>query len=83
MNRSMQSYSIAIRGCGASVRSTLYMAAFNATRHNDVIRSFADRLSAAGHPVKSGHEVVSSPLSADVSGQVVVRYGAVDSVRSR
>ena len=42
----------AIRGGRASVRSTLYMAAFNAMRYNDVIRVFADRLSAAGKPFK-------------------------------
>jgi len=42
----------AIRGGRASVRSTLYMAAFNAMRYNNVIRAFADRLSAAGKPFK-------------------------------
>jgi transposase len=42
----------AIRGGRSSVRSTLYMAAFNAMRYNEVIRVFADRLSAAGKPFK-------------------------------
>jgi len=42
----------AIRGGRASVRSTLYMAAFNAMRYNQVIRVFADRLGAAGKPFK-------------------------------
>jgi transposase len=42
----------AIRGGRASVRSTLYMAAFNAMRYNPAIRSFTDRLTAAGKPFK-------------------------------
>jgi transposase len=42
----------AIRGGRASVRSTLYMAAFNAMRYNAVIRDFTDRLSDAGKPFK-------------------------------
>jgi transposase len=42
----------AITGGRASVRSTLYMAAFNAMRYNPVIKTFTDRLSAAGKPFK-------------------------------
>jgi len=42
----------AIRGGRASVRSTLYMAAFNAMRYNAVIHDFTDRLSDAGKPFK-------------------------------
>ena len=42
----------AIRGGRPSVRSTLYMAAFNAMRYNPVIKSFADRLTARGKPFK-------------------------------
>ena len=42
----------AIRGGRASVRSTLYMAAFNAMRYNPTIKQFSDRLSAVGKPFK-------------------------------
>jgi transposase len=42
----------AIRGGRASVRATLYMAAFNAMRYNPVIDAFSKRLSAAGKPFK-------------------------------
>ena len=42
----------AIRGGRPSVRSTLYMAAFNAMRYNSVIKTFTDRLIAAGKPFK-------------------------------
>lgn len=42
----------AIHGGRASVRGTLYMAALSAIRHNPVIRSFAQRLKAAGKPPK-------------------------------
>jgi transposase len=42
----------AIRGGRAEVRSSLYMAAFNAARYNPVLRAFAGRLSAAGKPFK-------------------------------
>jgi transposase len=41
-----------IRGGRADVRTTLYMAAFNAMRCNAVIRAFAQRLKAAGKPFK-------------------------------
>jgi transposase len=41
-----------IRGGRTSVRCALYMAAFNATRHNPVIRAFAQRLEAQGKPFK-------------------------------
>jgi transposase len=41
-----------IRGGRADVRATLYMAAFNAMRCNEVIRAFAQRLKAAGKPFK-------------------------------
>ena len=37
-----------IRGGRASVRTTLYMATLSAVRHNPVIKTFADRLKAAG-----------------------------------
>lgn len=37
-----------IRGGRATVRTTLYMAALSAVRHNPVIKTFADRLKAAG-----------------------------------
>lgn len=40
------------RGGRSSVRSTLYMAALCALRHNEVIRRFAARLKAAGKPGK-------------------------------
>jgi len=36
----------------ASVRTTLYMATFCATKYNPVIRRFAERLRAAGKPFK-------------------------------
>lgn len=42
----------AITGGRASVRSTLYMAAFNAMRYNTVIKALAERLAAAGKPFK-------------------------------
>jgi transposase len=42
----------AIRGGRASVRSTLYMAAFNAMRYNPVIAVFTQRLSDSGKPFK-------------------------------
>jgi transposase len=42
----------AIRGGRASVRSTLYMAAFNAMRYNPLIETFTRRLEAAGKPFK-------------------------------
>lgn len=41
-----------IRGGRTSVRCALYMAAFNAVRHNPVIRTFAQRLEAQGKPFK-------------------------------
>jgi transposase len=41
-----------IRGGRAHVRTTLYMAAFNATLYNPVIKAFAARLKAAGKPYK-------------------------------
>jgi transposase len=41
-----------IRGGRADVRATLYMAAFSAMRCNPVIRSFAERLKAAGKAFK-------------------------------
>jgi transposase len=41
-----------IWGGRASVRSTLYMAALSARRHNPVIREFADRLAARGKKPK-------------------------------
>lgn len=41
-----------IRGGRTSVRCALYMAAFNAVRHNPVIREFAKRLEAQGKPFK-------------------------------
>jgi len=41
-----------IFGGRASVRTTLYMAAFCATKYNPVIRRFAERLRAAGKPFK-------------------------------
>ena len=41
-----------IRGGRTSVRCALYMAAFNAVRHNPVIREFAQRLEAQGKPFK-------------------------------
>jgi transposase len=37
-----------IRGGRATVRTTLYMATLSAVRHNPVIKTFADRLKAAG-----------------------------------
>jgi len=42
----------AICGGRASVRCTLYMAAFNAMRYNPLIEAFSGRLSAAGKPFK-------------------------------
>jgi len=42
----------AIRGGRATVRSTLYMAAFNAMRYNPVIALFTQRLSDTGKPFK-------------------------------
>lgn len=42
----------AIKGGRSSVRSALYMAAFNAMRYNPVIERFALRLSDAGKPFK-------------------------------
>lgn len=42
----------AIRGGRSAVRSTLYMAAFNAMRYNPVIAAFTDRLTASGKPFK-------------------------------
>jgi transposase len=42
----------AIRGGRAAVRSTLYMAAFNAMRYNPLIEAFTDRFTAAGKPFK-------------------------------
>lgn len=42
----------AVRGGRAEVRSSLYMAAFNATRYNPVLKAFAERLSKAGKPFK-------------------------------
>jgi transposase len=41
-----------IRGGRASVRSTLYMAAFNAMRYNSVIEAFTKRLTESGKPFK-------------------------------
>jgi len=41
-----------IRGGRTTVRCALYMAAFNAARHNPVIRQFAQRLEAQGKPFK-------------------------------
>ena len=41
-----------IRGGRADVRTTLYMAAFNAMRCNPTLKAFADRLKAAGKPFK-------------------------------
>lgn len=41
-----------IRGGRTSVRCALYMAAFNAIRHNPVIRAFAQRLEHQGKPLK-------------------------------
>lgn len=41
-----------IRGGRTNVRCALYMAAFCATRHNPVIRAFAQRLEAQGKPFK-------------------------------
>lgn len=41
-----------IRGGRAPVRTNLYMAAFNACRHNPVIREFAARLHRLGKPFK-------------------------------
>jgi transposase len=41
-----------VRGGRASVRCALYMAAFNAVRHNPIIRTFAQRLEAQGKPFK-------------------------------
>lgn len=41
-----------IRGGRTSVRCALYMVAFNAARHNPVIREFAERLAAQGKPFK-------------------------------
>ena len=41
-----------IRGGRAGVRTTLYMAAFNAMRCNPTIKAFAQRLRAAGKPFK-------------------------------
>jgi len=41
-----------IQGGRADVRTTLYMAAFNAMRLNPTIKKFADRLKAAGKPFK-------------------------------
>jgi transposase len=37
---------------GAAVRCALYMAAFSAMRFNEIIRRFAERLRAAGKPLK-------------------------------
>lgn len=42
----------AIRGGRTSVRCALYMAAFNAIRHNPIIRAFAQRLQQQGKPFK-------------------------------
>jgi transposase len=42
----------AIRGGRPMIRTTLYMAAFCASRHNPVIKAFVDRLRAAGKPFK-------------------------------
>lgn len=41
-----------IRGGRADIRTTLYMAAYNAMRCNPVIRAFAERLKKAGKPFK-------------------------------
>lgn len=41
-----------IRGGRTSVRCALYMAAFNAVRHNPIIRAFAQRLQQQGKPFK-------------------------------
>ncbi len=41
-----------IRGGRADVRTTLYMAAYNAMRCNPTIKAFADRLKKAGKPFK-------------------------------
>lgn len=41
-----------IRGGRTSVRCALYMAAFNAIRHNPIIRAFAQRLQQQGKPFK-------------------------------
>lgn len=41
-----------VRGGRTSVRCALYMAAFNAARHNPAIREFAQRLKAQGKPFK-------------------------------
>jgi transposase len=41
-----------IRGGRADVRTTLYMAAFNAMRCNPKVKAFADRLKTAGKPFK-------------------------------
>lgn len=41
-----------IWGGRANIRSVLYMATLSARKHNPVIRSFADRLTAAGKPFK-------------------------------
>src|SRR5665213_2646761 len=41
-----------IRGGRADVRTTLYMAAFNAMRCNPKLKAFAERLKAAGKPFK-------------------------------
>lgn len=41
-----------IRGGRTDVRTTLYMAAFNAMRCNPTLKAFADRLKAAGKPFK-------------------------------
>lgn len=41
-----------IRGGRADVRTTLYMAAYNAMRCNPAIKAFADRLKKAGKPFK-------------------------------
>jgi transposase len=41
-----------IRGGRADVRTTLYMAAYNAMRCNPLIKAFADRLKQAGKPFK-------------------------------
>ena len=42
----------AIRGGRAGVRTALYMAAFNASRNNTVIKTFVERLIADGKPFK-------------------------------
>ena len=43
---------VASSGAAARVRAALYMAALVATRHNPTIRTFYQRLCAAGKPTK-------------------------------